>query len=259
MASIARPDSTLPFRTGAGGSFRVSERSAVGKASETILTGRGPEDTVSLSEGASTVVDPLVYNLQQFAETAKDAANEIATLRSKQTELAYKAAEETVDGRTFGNLQEEYDAIDSEVARVQQVASYNDTQVLTARTLRVSLTSSDLNTTISVADPTAITTDRGYSIGSIATASTAYEQTQELGFVTNGYSDDRAIASSKTKQLTDLFVGDNPTDVADSSQSERSQAIFKKADEVRSQISERGESDGRNNLAAVGATLDEEA
>ncbi len=259
MAVIARPDSTLPFRTSSGGTLRVNERDAIGKASETTLSGKVAEDTVSLSEGTSPIVDPLVYNLQRFAETAKDAANEIATLRAKQTELAYKAAEETVDGRTFGNLQDEYDAIDSEVARVQQVASYNDTQVLTARTMRISLTDTDLNTTISVADPTAITTDRGYSIGSIATASTAYEQTQELGFVSNGYSDDRAIANSKTKALSERFAAEESTDALESSQAERSQAILKKAEEVRSQISERGEADAHDNLAVVGATLDEQA
>ena len=68
MAVIARPDSTLPFRTSSGGTLRVNERDAIGKASETTLSGKVAEDTVSLSEGTSPIVDPLVYNLQRFAD-----------------------------------------------------------------------------------------------------------------------------------------------------------------------------------------------
>ena len=262
MATIARPDTSLGFRTSTGSSLRIGGTEASLRGAEDTLTSLEPTDRVTLSDASQPVVDPLVYNIQQFAETAKDAAEEIATLRGRQTELAYKAATETVDGRTFSNLQDEFDAIDTEVARIQQTASYNDTQVLTARTLRVTVSAQDLNTTVSVADPTPITTDRGYSIESIATVDSTYTKVAELGFVSRSYGDDRAIADNKADSLaaTSDESSSNAKETAqEEGDTQRSEEIRKRADEARAKLTaSQNESDGGASTL-IGATLNTEA
>lgn len=123
------------------------------------------EDSVSFEDAAASDSNLETYNksavatptrkdlgsIENAISKAESAAGEIEALASRRLELANLAEDQPAVSDYARDLQDEADAIESEIERIRSSATYNGTNVLSGATYQYTDTESDTARTVSTA------------------------------------------------------------------------------------------------------------
>lgn len=161
-------------------------------------------DTVSIQSTREQRAGHYLFisNINSAAEIAKQATEEIASLREEQVELAYEASQ-TQQGSRISDLNTRSQELETEIARITQNATFNGTNVLQGATFTISIDEIELHDAISFPNATPATANPGITYTSQSEAETAYTSFQE--------------AADKAYQIRDAFdtVAEKVSDLLD--------------------------------------------
>lgn len=182
--------------------LNVSITSDSDKANTTSRLKETKGDQTSVT-GSSTEVSTLLIasNSKSFVDIASAAVSSIASLREKQSDLAYEA-KNTADPTRQTTLNTELSNLQTEIQRVYNAATFNGQNVLQGNTSVVSSDRLDLNEVVSSANLSTLATNPNVSLSGQTNASTAYDTL--TGYVAAAYSAVAGIGAAASKADTTL-------------------------------------------------------